>query len=200
MWEEAVEANRQILSTEPNDVDALMRLSRACRELSRDSEAIETAKKVLEIDPQHPIARKCLEKWSLGKNDGSSKGIITKGPSTLSFIEEPGKTKIVKLINTGDFAVLSSLEPGQEVQITASAHRAAISTTGGKYIGRLPDDLAARIIPLIKAGNVYETCVKAVDGQDINVFIRETKRAQSIAHISSFPHTGNISPIKLKSS
>jgi tetratricopeptide (TPR) repeat protein len=183
-WEEAIKANLEIVETNPEDTDALNRLARACSELGKCSEAHDYTKKVLKIDPVNPIARKCIEKWkSVGKGNTHS----SNHTSTENFLEEPGKTKLVTLLNLGDCKVFMNLDPGEEVRLFSHAHKVSINTLDGKYIGRLPDDLAARLRSLIKSGNKYQVLAKSVDQKEIKVFIRELEKGPKVESVPSFP-------------
>lgn len=183
-WEEAIDANLQIISLSPEDTDALNRLARAYSELGKISEARTTTKKVLKIDPVNPIALKSLEKW---KTAGGRAAHLTGTTSTETFLEEPGKTKLVSLLNPGDVKIFANLDPGEEVRLFCHAHKVSINTLDGKYIGRIPDDLAARLRNLIKAGNKYQVLMKSVDPKEIKVFIRELEKGPKTQDISSFP-------------
>ena len=183
-WPQALKANLEIISGNPEDTEALNRLARAYWELGKISEACEATKKVLKIDPVNPIALKCLEKWKSGSGCGSHLA----GPaSTETFLEEPGKTKLVTLLNLGDDKIFASLDPGEEVRLFSHPHKVSINTLDGKYIGRLPDDLAARLRNLIKAGNKYQVLMKSVDPKEIKVFIRELEKSPKAPGTASFP-------------
>jgi len=183
-WNEAVKANLEIISDNPDDTDALNRLARAYWELGKISEAESVTQKVLKIDPVNPIAMKCAEKWK-----SAEAGIAhTPNPtSTETFLEEPGKTKLITLLNLGDTKAFVNLDPGEEVKLASHAYKVSINTLDGKYIGRLPDDLAARLRNLIKAGNKYQVLMKSVDPKEITVFIRELERGPKAPDIPSFP-------------
>jgi tetratricopeptide (TPR) repeat protein len=182
-WEEAVKLNKQVLKENKKDVDALNRLARAYAELGDLTKAKTTAKKAIKIDPFNKIATKSLEKWK-----GLKKGeTIKSGPSSAqSFLEEPGKTKIVSLLYLGSSKILAKVDSGDEVKLNPHGHRVSIMTMDGKYIGRLPDDLSARLRKLIKYGNEYQVLVKSIQPKDVKIFIRETKRSEALADIPSF--------------
>jgi len=177
-WQEAKEVNLEILKINPNDTDSLNRLAKSYAELGEISKARSIAQKVTLIDPGNSIAQKCLEKWRSVKN-------TDKNPSTAisvdSFLEESGKTKLVALLNPGGREVFINLDPGEEVKINSHAHRVSVVTQDDKYIGRLPDDLSARLRNLIKGGNKYQ-----VDSKEIVVFIRETAKGKSVKDMHSF--------------
>ena len=184
-WDEAVKANLQILKAVSDDTDALNRLARAYAETGDVVKAKKTAEKVLKIDSVNPIAIKCLEKWkSLKKVD---KGSSSKAISTEAFLEESGKTKIVALIHPGDEITLAKLDSGDEVSILCHPHRVSIVDASGKYIGRLPDDLSARLRKLIKLGNVYHVVIKSIEGREVKVFIKEVEKSANAKDFASFP-------------
>jgi tetratricopeptide (TPR) repeat protein len=183
-WEEALKANHEIVLTNPEDTDALNRLARACSELGKFSEAHNYTKKVLKIDPVNPIALKCIGKRKSGKADS---GNSSKVASTENFLEEPGKTKLVTLLNLGDNIIFTNLDPGEEVRLFCHAHKVSINNLDGKYIGCLPDDLAARLRNLMKSGNKYQVLAKSIDKKEIKVFIRELERGPKVENIPSFP-------------
>jgi len=59
-WDQAVQANQQILKLFPKDVQALNRLGKAYQELGRHEEAAAAYEKCLEQQPSNGIARKRL--------------------------------------------------------------------------------------------------------------------------------------------
>ena len=82
--------------------------------------------------------------------------------------------------------LIAKLDAGDELKINTHAHRISLTTWEGTYVGRLSDDLSARLHKLIKHGNEYQAFVKSTDKKDIKVFVRETKRAPKLANIPSF--------------
>lgn len=183
-WELAIKVNLEILSSSPQDTEALNRLARAYSEMGEIPKARETAQKVLKIDPVNPIAQKCLERW---KTMSKVKRDSGKAYSVDAFLEEPGRTKLVSLFHTGDSAVFANLDPGEEVKLVPFAHRVSVITYDGRYIGRLSDDLASRLKNLIKSGNKYQTLIKSVEPKNVTVFIREIERGEKSRDIASFP-------------
>lgn len=183
-WKLAVEVNAEILKSSPEDTDALNRLARAYSELGEIVKARTTAQKVLKIDPVNPIAQKCLERWKTIAKVRKDNGVSY---SMDAFLEEPGKTKLVTLFNIGDQTIFANLNPGEEVKLVPFAHRVSVIAYDGRYIGRLPDDLAARLRGLIKSGNKYQTLVKSVEPKNVTVFIREIERGTGSKDIASFP-------------
>lgn len=182
-WQKAIEINKKLLQIDSEDVDALTRLARAYAEAENIKKAKETTTRALKIDPLNIIAQKQSLKWKELKGIHGSQA----GPAKpQSFLEEPGKTKIVSLINLGDPKTITQLDCGDEVQIVCHIHRVSVKTQLGKYIGRLSDDLAARLRNLIRQGNTYQALVKSVESKEVKIFIRETSRAKKLKDVPSF--------------
>lgn len=180
-WNKAIEVNLQILQETDDDIDALNRLARAYAETGNIAKAKEAAKKVVKIDSLNTIALKCLEKWKSIKKIEANRTPTT---PIDSFLEESGKTKIVSLLNTGDIKAFLNLGPGEEVKLASFSHKVSVITQDDKYIGRLPDDIAARLKNLIKNRNEYRVFIKSIEPKEITVFIR--------GNIQSFPKERNL--------
>ena len=188
-WEETVNLNRQILKSNPKDIDSLNRLARAYRELGDIEKAKKITLRVLKLDPYNKIALKSLSKW---KSQATSMHFNNEDNETHSlkpedFLEESGKTKLVSLMHLGDEKVISQLDAGDLVNISPHLHKVAITTQKGLYIGKLPDDLAARIKKLIRNGYQFQTLVKSAFINEVKVFIRELSRGRSFEDYPSFP-------------
>lgn len=183
-WKLAERLNKKILASESSDVEALNRLARAQMELGKLKEAQKVYKKVLSLDRYNSIASRGLERLKKRRvKDTSPQSLGT------AFLEEPGKTKTVSLIHLGDEKVRAQLDSGEEVELAPKRHRISVNTLGGKYIGRLPDDLTSRLLKFIKAGNKYQALVKSTDQDQVKIFIRETERNEKFTNVPSFPQS-----------
>lgn len=183
-WNEAIKLNKLILKEDPRDIEALNRLARAHAEVGEFKKAKSLAERVLKLDPFNGIATKAIAKWK-GLKGGLPEGSEMVAPD--AFLEEPGKTKIASLIHLGDAKTLAKLDAAEIVKITPHSHRISVITRDGKHIGRLPDDLSARLRNLIKKGNEYQILIKSIEPNDVKVFIRETKRGRLAKDLPSFP-------------
>ena len=186
-WNQAIDLNKQILGENPNDIDSLNRLSKAYLETGNLKEAKKINQRAIEIEPYDKIALKISEKIKYTR-----KGDLEKNNEIISFdgklfLEEPGKTKIVKLINTGGKKLISQLNSGDDVAMSYHSHRVSVNTLSGKYIGKLPDDIAAHLKKLIRFGNKYQARIKSVNEDGVRVFISEEFRAEKVKNIMSFP-------------
>lgn len=183
-WEKAIEINQSILKDEPNDVDALNRLARAYSEKGDLKKAKLFAQTVLKIDPFNTIAARCLKKWKSGPGYSQKVSQGPKDPKT--YLEESGKTKITSLLHLGNGKTLASLDTGDELKLSTNKHKVSVLTLSGSYVGKLTDDLSARLNKLIKFGNKYEVLVKSIDSGSVKIFIRETERSEKMSDTPSF--------------
>ena len=184
-WERAIELNSQILTSDETNVEALNRLARAYREIGRSAKAREIYLKVLKIDKLNVIAQKGLSKINSRsvRSNGDDKFPVT----GKEFLEEAGKTKMVQLIHAAEKKILSGLDSGDPVKLVFGKHRVCVDDSEGRYLGRLPDDLAMRLVKLAAAGNRYEAKIRSISDKDVRVFLREVFRAEKVAEIASFP-------------
>lgn len=184
-WHDAIKNNLLILKENKDDVDALNRLSRAYFENGDIAKAKKTSNNVLKIDSTNSIAIKALDKY---KHCSPIKNVKDKITSNItSFIEESGKTKITTLINLGSENKYSRLSAGDEVLLTPYTHKVSVTTMSGAYIGKLTDDLSARLRRFIKGGNKYIVLVKSVGKNAVKVFIKEVKKGKDLKNTDSFP-------------
>ena len=182
-WKEAIKINLEIVKENPEDTEALCRLARAYTELGKITLAKDATKKVLEIDPVNTIALKFQEKLKTAKKTVAQPSSQT---SPESFLEETGKTKLVTLLNIGKKEVYENLDPGEEVKLFSYSHKVSVNTMDGAYLGKVPDDVAARLKNLIKMGNKYQILIKSIEPKEITVFIREMERSPKVGNVASF--------------
>ncbi len=192
-WDKAAKINQKILTTSPNDTEALNRLALAQSCLGKPNLAQKTYKKVLGVDPYNIIALKNLDKLTKSagaRTNGSSNGNgihpKIKSDITKLFLSEPGKTKVISLLNLAPPQILATLNCGDTLLINPKNHSVAISNTDNVYLGALPDDLAHRLISFITAGNVYDAYVKSATTKTLTIFLREVKRAPKFINQPSF--------------
>lgn len=196
-WSEALKINKKILSWSKGNIEALNRLARAYTCLNLISQAEKTYRKVLSLDPANIITLKNLEK--LKKSNGQTNGNGQKtnshdqassNHSNLSqvFLYEPGRTKIVTLLNLAPPQVLAGISCGDEMRLRVKNHAIAVTTLDGVYLGAFPDDLAHRLISLISGGNQYQAYVKAATPKVLAILIRETYRSEKFTNQPSFQY------------
>lgn len=186
-WEKAITLNKTLVKDNPNDIDALNRLAFAFSILGKAKDAKNIYKKVLEIDALNPLALRNLKKIL---DDKGPKNSIKKDSISINvsnaFIEEPGKTKVVEVINIAQPEIISRLRTGQSLSFSVKRFRIFLLAKPKQYVGMLPDNIGKRLIEFIKAGNLYEAFVKSVSNYHLIVFIKETKRASRLKDQPSF--------------
>ncbi len=180
-WNAAVTLNQMLLEEDPNDIDALNRLAFAKASLGNLKEAKNTYQKVLMIDGTNPIALKNLQRLS----GASGKPLPTLHVNNV-FIEEPGKTKVIELINIADKKVISPLRNGEHLSLAVKRMKIFVHDSQKQYIGMLPDDIGNRLIKFIDGGNHYEAYVKTVTNSKVILLIKEVKRAPKFKNQPSF--------------
>lgn len=190
-WEEAAAVNKKILTENPKDCEALNRLARACAELGDVEKTKQCYHQVLQFDPANSIAAKNLKLLTksangLGQNSSGRNGNGHKNLTLDIFLAEPGRTKLVNLVNLATPATLSKLKAAEKVQIVLKKHQVVIENDDGEYLGAVPDDLSHYLISLTKLGNDYEVYIKAVRTNTVSVLIWEKIRSSRFANQPSF--------------
>ncbi|OGG06082.1 hypothetical protein A3D05_04250 [Candidatus Gottesmanbacteria bacterium RIFCSPHIGHO2_02_FULL_40_24] len=183
-WAEAVAINRELLKTNKEDIDTLTRLAYAYCQIDETEKAKKIYKKILTIDRYNSLALKNLNK--INSLPAKKLNLIHDRVSPGLFIEEPGKTKVIVLINLAPSKVISQLNIGDLVSLFPKKHSIEIRDANKTYIGALPDDIAFRLLKFISAGNTYLTCIKNIQKNIISLFIREMTRGKKLRHQATF--------------
>lgn len=184
-WKEAIRTNTELVRMEKSDVDSLNRLGYALLKTGQITAAKRTLEKVLKLDPYNQIALKNSKKLTtLKRKDLTS--TTTQHISPLLFLEDPGKTKIVNVVNPPPTHILSALSSGQEVSLIPKNHTVEIRTDKNAYLGVLPDDLSFKLLKLLEAGNQYQVHVKSIGKNSLSVMVREISRGKKFAQQPTF--------------
>jgi len=184
-WATSITINQTLLEEDPNDIDTLNRLAFAYSSSGNLKEAKSIYQRVLSLDAQNPIALRNLKRLNEG---GSNKNATIVTPAHVSnlFIEEPGRTKVIDLLNVADKKVISPLRSGETLILVIKRMKIFILDQNKQYVGMLPDDIGRRLIRFIDGGNLYEAYIKSVDGNKVTIFARETKRTTKFKNQPSF--------------
>ncbi len=194
-WEDSLSLNQQILETDASNVDALNRIARAHFEMGDFPLAEKHYKAALDIDQYNPIAQKNIKIIQTFRKSGvkHEKSTVSNGHaiaiSPSLFLNEPGKTKIVNLMKVAEPQKLSMAYCGMPVELSIKARGISAMDAQGKYLGVLPDDVSFQLLRLMKGGNKYFACVKAVKVNGLAVLIRETFRSKKFKNQPSFLET-----------
>lgn len=184
-WQQAIYFNQQILTEHPEDIDALNRLAFAFSSIGNNKEAKSLYQKVLSLDIKNPIAMRNLKRLT-----GSNGVAASLQPIQVNniFIEEPGKTKVIELINIADQKVIAPLRSGEAVTLSVKRMKIFVLDSNKQYLGMLPDDIGRRLLKFMGGGNTYEGYIKTASAHKLIVFIKETKRVKRFENQPSFTH------------
>src|SRR5437588_3244879 len=188
-WQDAAETNQQIVELTPRDAEAYNRLGKAHTEMGQIDEARAAYEQALQADAANLIAQRNLERLSRITQAEASE-LARKSSVKLDqtfFLEETGKTAVITLQHPAGPAVLATLTAGDLIKVESQDNAVALATADGAYVGRVEDQLAARLRRLMQTGNEYQAGIVGVDGNTVRVIIRETSQAPENAGRISFP-------------
>ena len=185
-WKHAINANQDILSIFPNDLDALNRLGKSFSELGDIKNAKVTFQNVLNLSPGNHIAVKNLERLKF--INSKIPNIQSQRPSNSNtFIEGSGKSCVGSLKIVAKPTVLLQLAPGEDMKLQQNRNILIACDDSGNKIGEIDTKLGARIIRLINGGNKYSASIISCGDNWINIILRETFKSPSQKSIISFP-------------
>lgn len=187
-WKEAIRINLALLKTNKNNISFLNRLGFAYLQCGQITDAKKTFLKVTKLDTYNQIAAKNLKKLGVVRQKDLIKTKRTQ-VTPMSFLEEPGKTKIVECVNCAPLQVLLTVSPGEEAELKAKNHVVEARSSQNVYLGALPDDLSFRLIKFLGVGNTYQALIKSVGKNSLTLFLRETGRGKRFANQPSFSST-----------
>ena len=195
-WQRAVELNKQILDVSAEDVEARNRYGRALLELGRLDEARAAYQEVLKAYPHDPIAlRQVARIATLGEDKRKADATRSKTQTRL-FIEDMGKTGILRLVNPAPPNVIARYSPGAEAELREQEGLLAVHSRDGALLGFLEPKVGRRLIELIRAGNEYVVAIVTNDQANPRVAVREVVQSPENAHRISFP--GHHRPVETK--
>ncbi len=184
-WDSAVTLNRLLLEDNPEDIDTLNRLAFAFASLGNIKEAKHIYQKVLALDMQNPIAIRNLKRLTNNQTKHTPNSAVNAQMNNI-FIEEPGRTKVIELINVAEQKIISLLRCGETLTLLVKRMKIFVLDSNKQYVGMLPDDMSKRLIKFMNGGNKYEAYVKTVDNHRLITFVKETKRSIRFKNQPSF--------------
>jgi len=189
-WREAVAANKEIIESFPNDVDAYNRLGKAYIELGEYSLAKEAYTRAVELDAYNIIAQRNLRRLSyLGKAAVSPEADSDKAKPE-HFIEETGKAGVVNLYSLAPQEVLAKMVAGDKVYLQVNDSSLTVENGRGEYLGQVESRHAQRLIKLMAGGNKYSAAIVSSAEDRVSVIIREIYQDPSQVEQLSFPPKG----------
>lgn len=186
-WVRAFELNSKILEGSPDDIDARNRLGRALLEQGRLDEAKGAFAEVLKAEPYNSIAIRGQQRIAqLSEHKAKAVQTTSKTQPRL-FIEDMGKTGILRLINPAPAHILARYSAGAECELREQEGLLAVHARDGELLGFLEPKVGRRLIDLIRTGNQYVAAIVSNDQQNARVAIREVLQSVENASRISFP-------------
>jgi tetratricopeptide (TPR) repeat protein len=186
-WTRAVDLNAKILVASPDDIEARNRLGRAYIEQGKLEEAKASFAEVLKAEPYNSIAIRGTQRTTqLLEHHGKSVTTKTRTQPRL-FIEDMGKTGILRLINPAPAHILARYSTGSECELREQEGLLAVHASDGELLGFLEPKVGRRLIDLIRTGNQYVAAMVSNDQANARVAIRETFQSAENASRISFP-------------
>ncbi len=186
-WTRATDLNAKILAAAPDDVEARNRLGRAHIEQGKLDEAKAAFAEVLKAEPFNSIAIRGSQRvGQLLEHKAQSVTTNTRTQPRL-FIEDMGKTGILRLINPAPAYILARYSAGAECELREQEGLLAVHARDGELLGFLEPKVGRRLIDLIRTGNQYVAAIVSNDQANARVAIREVFQSAENASRISFP-------------
>lgn len=187
-WGTAIILNKKILKLDPANIGAQLRLGFIYLQTNDLEHAKKQYKSVLRLQPANSIAQENIEKIKVLEEAGDHVAIekdLNFNPNL--FLDVPGKTKTVALVNVGQKNILAQLTVGEEVYLKPKKHKIEVRTKTNEFLGYLPDDLSKRLELFLLGQSEYKAFIKEVSLSRVSIFIREEKRGKKVLRFTSFP-------------
>ena len=134
VWKKAITLNQKILKLEPQNIPALNRLARAFLKTNNLITMKKTYQKVLKLDQYNPIALKNLKRL-IGKKKQTLPLREGQSASVEAFLEEPRKTKVVRMVRLTSAQRLAEVDSGDEVKIVPKKRFIPVFSQNNIYLG-----------------------------------------------------------------
>ncbi len=186
-WTRAVDLNSRTLEANPEDLEARNRLGRALLETGKLEEAKASYAEVLKAEPNNPIALRNVARLATLIEHKTKINMTKSKTQPRLFIEDMGKTGILRLINPAPPHVVAKYSPGAEAELRERDGLIAVHARDGELLGFLEPKVGRRLLDLINTGNQYVVAVVSNDQMNPRVAIRETLQSPENAQRISFP-------------
>lgn len=189
-WKKAVHLNQEIIDIDPRHTDSYLRLGFANMQLGKLDLAKKAYVKALRLQPTNQIAKNNLAKIKILEKKAHEKSVRSSKEKLVDpnlFINIPGRTKVVTLINIGQADVLAKLQVGQSAILKIKKRHVEVRTESGEYIGALPDDISRRMIFFIQAKSEFSVFIKEASKNSVDIFARVEKMGRKAKKYASFP-------------
>ena len=186
-WTRAADLNTRTLEANPEDLEARNRLGRALLETGKLEEAKAAYAEVLKAEPNNPIALRNVARLGTLIEHKTKINMTKSKTQPRLFIEDMGKTGILRLINPAPAHIVAKYSPGAEAELRERDGLIAVHARDGELLGFLEPKVGRRLLDLLNTGNQYVVAVVSNDQQNPRVAIRETLQSPENAQRISFP-------------
>jgi tetratricopeptide (TPR) repeat protein len=186
-WATAVDLNTKILEANAENLEARNRLGRGLLETGKLEEAKVAYAEVLKAEPNNPIALRNVARLGILLEHKTKPNPTKSKTQPRLFIEDMGKTGILRLINPAPAHVVAKYSPGAEAELRERDGLIAVHARDGELLGFLEPKVGRRLLDLINTGNQYVVAVVSNDQQNPRVAIREILQSPENAQRISFP-------------
>jgi len=186
-WTRAADLNSKILGAAPDDVEARNRYGRALIEQGKLEEAKAAFAEVLKAEPYNSIAIRNTQRVAQLIEHKAKANVTTSKTQPRLFIEDMGKTGILRVINPAPPHIIARYSPGAECQLREQEGLLAVHARDGELLGFLEPKVGRRLIDLIRTGNQYVAAIVSNDQANARVAIREVLQSAENASRISFP-------------
>ncbi len=187
-WDEAAQANRDIIAMLPNDPHAYNRLGKALIEMGHYKEARDAYARAIELDSTNAIAKRNVARLAALGEEGPAGGPVQRLAPHL-FIAETGRSATTTLENA-DMTVAMRLTPGDQVELRRHDSGLMAHTLRGEHLGEVEQRMGLRLANLMAGGNMYAAAIVSADEDKCRIIIREVHQDPSQEGRPSFPAPG----------
>jgi hypothetical protein len=188
-WQEAVDVNKEIIESFPQDVDTYNRLGRAYMELGQYAQAKEAYQQSVRLDPYNAIANRNIRRLNDLKETEKTE-VETDKVEPQQFIEEIGKAGVVTLTDLAPKEKRARTVAGDKSLLKIDGSYLVVENGRGEYLGKVESKHAPRLVRLMLGGNQYTAVVVRSTADGMTVMVRETFQHPSQAGKLSFPPKG----------
>ncbi len=185
-WQEALTVNNALVERHGADEDTYNRIGKAQTELGHLRDALEAYTHTLELNPLNLIAQKNTRKIATLMESSAPLATTTAAIDVDLFTEEPG-VSVLSVLVAPQKSLSVNVAPGDVVELDITDARLEARTSRGVLLGDVDPKLARRLIGLIEKGNRYTAAVARVEGQRVEIMIREEFQSAENTGTPSFP-------------
>lgn len=189
-WEDAIEANQQILLIEEDPV-TYNRLGKAYLQQGLYHQSQEAYQNTLRLNPINTIARKNLARLEALLARGTEEGEGVREERAVVdprlFITEAGRTATTTLFDVPRSLAIETLASGEKIELVASEHALQVVDGDGNFLGTIEPKLGQRLRELMEGGNRYLAAVIQCDTRQVRILIREIYQSPGQRGRVSFP-------------